>query len=184
MRSSNLLGGGVAFQTISGQAAYPLGTGAGTVGVAEDSFGKWDRETFRNYTTATGHRNEMVLDEIGFDNWRNSYMLGAERDVTTRPVAIAVGPDESLCLGPPPTSEYTITADYFVAPMEMVADTDVPTGLPVRFHMLIVYRAMMKYGGYESAPDVYQRGSEENASMYAQLQAVRAPRISMGGALA
>jgi hypothetical protein len=111
-------------------------------------------------------------------------MVGAMRAVQTRPVVIAVGPDQSLCLGPPPNALYTITADYFVAPTEMVADTDIPAGLPTRFHMLIVYRAMMKYAGFESAPEVYQRGSEENAGMYAQLLAVRAPRMSFGGALA
>jgi hypothetical protein len=50
--------------------------------------------------------------------------------------------------------------------------------------MLIVYRVMQKYGRYESAPEVYERGTEENAGMYAQLMAVRAPRVSFGGALA
>jgi hypothetical protein len=97
---------------------------------------------------------------------------------------IAVGPDQSLCLGPPPTDQYTITGDYFVAPSEMVADTDVPAGLPTRFHMLVVYLAMQKYAGYESAPEVMQRGASEGTRMYAQLQAVRAPRLSFGGALA
>ena len=33
MRSSNILGQGVSFQTVNGQASYPLGTGPGTVGV-------------------------------------------------------------------------------------------------------------------------------------------------------
>lgn len=184
MRSSNILGAGVSFATIAGQASYPLGIGAGTVGVGVDSFGKWDRETFRNFTTTVGFTNENYLDEIDFDRWRNSYMYGANRNVQTRPVAVAFGPDQSVCLGPPPNGLYTITGDYFVAPTEMVADTDVPTGLPVRFHMLIVYRVMMKYAGYESAPEVYERGSQENDGMYAQLQAVRAPRVSFGGALA
>ena len=59
-----------------------------------------------------------------------------------------------------------------------------PLGLPVRFHMLIVYRAMMKYGGYEAASEVMERGATENARMYAQLLSVRAPRMSFGGALA
>ncbi|HEY1441989.1 MAG TPA: hypothetical protein VGF65_14460 [Mycobacterium sp.] len=184
MRSSNLLGAGISFQTVGGQASYPLGTGPGTVGVDVEAFGKWDRESFRNFTTASGFQNEMFLDEIPYDTWRNSYMLGAMRTVQTRPVAIAVGPDQSLCLGPPPNSNYTITGDYFVAPTEMVVDTDVPLGLPTRFHMLIVYRVMQKYGRYESAPEVYERGTEENAGMYAQLMAVRAPRVSFGGALA
>lgn len=184
MRSSKILGQGVSFTTIAGQASYPLGTGAGTVGVAVDNFGKWDRETIWNYTTAVGFSDEINMDEIPFDVWRSTYMSNANRNVRTRPVAFAVGPDQSLCLGPNVNANYTVTGDYFVAPTEMVADTDIPVGIPTRFHMLIVYRAMMKYGGYESAPEVYQRGSQENDGMYAQLQTVRAPRIGWGGALA
>ena len=184
MRSSNILGQGIAFQTVAGQPSYPLGTGPGTVGVDPELFGKWDRETFRNFTTTVGFRNEMFLDAIPFDTWRDSYMLGAMRTVKTRPVTIAVGPDQSLNLGPPPNDQYTIAGDYFVAPSQMVADTDIPIGLPTRFHMLIVYRCMQKYGQYEAAPEVYQRGQEENAGMYAQLQAVRAPKVTWSGALA
>jgi hypothetical protein len=254
MRASSLLGSGVAFQTIAGKYSYPLaGTASGgdfssdfssdfattggvatdgTVGIAVDSFGKWDRDTFRCFTTAAstgvgdfssdfssdfstgsvstgssgdfssdfnsdfstagsavavtggGFNDEMFLDEIPYDAWRNGYMLGAMRRVQTRPYVIAVGPNQSLCLGPPPNGLYTITGDYWVAPSEMINDTDIPAGLPTRFQMLIVYRTMMKYAGYESAPEVYERGSQENAGMYAQLLAVRAPRMSWAGALA
>jgi hypothetical protein len=184
MRSSAVLGAGVSFATVAGQASYPLGTVPGTVGVNEDSFGKWDRETFRCYQTSIGFRGESPLGEISFDAWRDGYMFGATRNVQTRPAVIAVGPDQSLCLGPPPNALYTVTGDYFTAPTVLVNDTDTPVGLPSRFHMLIVYRTMQKYGGYESAPEVYQRGSEENAGMYAQLMSVRAPRMSLGGALA
>ena len=183
MRSSNLLGAGVSFPTTAGKATYPLGVGPGTVGIAADDFGKWDRETFRGFATFQGVRNEMFLDEIPFDAWRDSYMLGALRLGQTRPVVIAVGPDQSLNLGPPPNGAYTITGDFYMSPQEMTVDSDVPRGIPARFHMLIVYQAMMKYAGYESAPEVYQRGSQESASMYAQLLSARAPRMSFGGPL-
>lgn len=199
MRSSTLLGGGASFATVAGQASYPLGLSsgdfsgdfggdlggsAGTAGVDPERFGKWDRDTFRSFLTTAGFQDEMDLDEIPFDTWRDSYMLGSQRSVQTRPVAIAVGPDQSLCLGPPPNGLYTVTADYFLAPSEMVLDADIPVGLPTRFHMLIVYQAMIKYAGYESAPEVSQRGSSESARMYAQLRKARAPRISFAGALA
>lgn len=224
MRSSNLLGSGVSFRTVAGQASYPLGapmvfgsdfssdfgsdfgsggtSGAGgdftsdfssdfttgpvigTVGVLPDAFGKWDCETFRVFTTAVGFLDETFLDEIPFDRWRNGYMYGAMRITQTRPFVIAVGPDLSLNLGPPPNGRYTVTGDYFVAPSQMVADTDVPLGLPTRFQMLIVYYAMMKYGGYEAATEVYQRGSAESTRMMAQLAALRAPRFTFAGALA
>lgn len=187
MRSSNLLGAGISFTTIAGQASYPLGTGAGTVGVLPDDFGKWvteDTGTFRNYTTAAGFQNEMFMDVISYDRWRNSYMLGAMRATQTRPVAIAVGPDKSLCLGPPPNATLTVTGDYFVAPNTMEVDADTPVGLPGRFTMLIVYKMMQKYAGYEAAPEVMSRGQQEEAGMYAQLQARYAPRIGVAGSLA
>ncbi len=183
MRSSNILGAGASFVPLAGIPSCPLGTGPGTVGIAVDSFGKWDRETFRCYTTTVGFINEIFLDEIPYDVWRDAYMLGAMRTVQTRPVAIAVGPDQSLNVGPPSNGLYTVTGDYFVAPSVMSLDTDVPIGLPLRFHMLIVYKAMMKYAGYESAQEVYARGSMEYNLMFAQLEAVRMPMISFAGAL-
>ncbi len=185
MRSSNLLGAGISFTTVAGQASYPLGSGPGTVGIFDiDTFGKWDRDTFRNYPTAAGFVAETFLTDIAFDVWRDNYMLGAMRSVQTRPDVIAIGPDQSLNLGPPPNALYTVTGDFFRAAMPMVASTDTPTGLPSRFHMLIVYQTMMKYAGYESAPEVYQRGSSENARMYAQLEAIWAPEVTFGGSLA
>lgn len=185
MRSSQILGQGVSFQTIAGQFTYPLGGGAGTVGVAVDDFGKWDRDTVWSFTTSNGFNDEINLAEVSFDTWRASYMSNANRNVRSRPVVFAVGPDQSLCLGPNVNGDYTVTADYFVAPTDMVADADIPIGLPKRFYMLPVYRCMIKYGGYEAAPEVSQRGTEENAGMYSQLTMARAPRISWGmGALA
>lgn len=184
MRSSNILGAGVSFATVAGQPSYPLGTGAGTVGVDVADFGKWDYTTFRNFTTAVGYINENFLTPISFDRWRDGYAYGAQRNVQTRPTVIAIGPDQSLNLGPYPNGLYTITGDYWVAPSTMVLDTDVPVGLPARFYMLIVYYALMKYGQYTPAPEAYQRGQMESNGMYRQLQVVRAPRIGWAGALA
>lgn len=184
LRSSNILGAGFSFQTVAGQASYPLGTGPGTVGVTTDVLGKYDRETIWNYTTAVGFNDEINMGEVPFDVWRATYMSNANRNVRTRPVAFAVGPDLSINLGPNVNANYTVTGDYFMVAPVLTLDADIPFGLPTRFHMLCVYRAMMKYGGYESAPEVYQRGSQENDGMYAQLQALRAPRITFAGALA
>ena len=184
MKSSNLLGSGVSFTTVAGTAYYTLGTGAGTVGVTAANFGKWDRTAFRNYTTTVGTNNEMYLDWIPYDTWRNAYMFGAMRSVQTRPVAVAIGPDNSVCLGPPPNALYTVTGDYFIAPTTMSQDTDTPTGLPVRYHMAIVYKAMEYYGSYEAAPEVLQRGQSSYKRLLAELEALRLPEISFAGSLA
>lgn len=184
LRSSNLLGAGASFTTVGGQASYLLGSGAGTCGITAAQFGKWDTETFRNYSTSVGFSNEIQMDPIPFDTWRDAYMFGAMRTEQTRPVAIAVGPDNSLCLGPPPNALYTITGDYFTAPTTMSADTDVPTGLPAQFHMLIVYKGMMLYAGYEAASEVFQKGAAGWNQLLAQLQPTNSPQVSYGGALA
>lgn len=184
MRSSNLLGAGVSFSSVYGQSVYPLGSGAGTVGVTSDDFGKWDLDTFRCYTTAAGTNDETFLDPIGYDAWRNAYMLGAMRQVRTRPVVVARAPNESICLGPPTDSIYTITGDYFVAPTQMEEDDDVPTGLPTQFHNLIVFRGMMMYGAYEAAPEVSTRGEYEWKKQLAELEARKVPQASFCGALA
>lgn len=184
MRSSNILGSGVSFATVAGQFSYPLGTGAGTVGVAADSFGKWDEYSFRVQTTTVGVQDETFLDNILYDQWRNSYMLGAMRAVQTRPVAIAVGPDRSLNLGPPPNALYTVTGDYWVAPSAMEDDDDVPTGLPPQFHMLIVYGCMKKYAYYESAPEVLASADMQHKPMMDLLEKNRGAVMGWGGALA
>lgn len=183
MRSSNLLGAGASFVTVAGTATYPLGTGAGTCGIAVSVFGKWARDSFRCYTTTVGTNDENILDPITFDAWRDVYMYGANRAVQTRPVAVAVGPDESVCIGPPSNGLYTVTGDYFTAPTIMLSDTDVPTGLPVAQHMLIVYKGMMSYAGYEAASEVFQRGKAGWDMMLAQLEALKMTEVAWAGAL-
>jgi hypothetical protein len=184
MRSSNLVGLGVSFTTIAGDYDYPLGTGPGTVGVPADNFGKWDPFSFRCYTTAFGFNDEDPLGPIGYDAWRDGYMLGAQRTVQTRPTVVAIGPNDTVVVAPPPTDQYTITADYYIAPTIMTLDDDRPTGLPVQYHMLIVYLAMTYYAGYESAPEVLDRGQAGYSQMLRQLARSQAQGISIAEALA
>jgi hypothetical protein len=195
MRASNILRlstsaplgsptAGAQFVPLAGQATCPLGIGAGTVGIDPETFAEWDEWSFRNYTTTTGFTDEIAMGSVSFDRWRNSWMMNASRTVQTRPTVVAIGPDKSVNLGSPSNGLYTVTGDYFVAPVSMVEDTDIPVGLPTRYHMLIVYRTMIKYGYYDSASEVLQRGTYENNGMFAQLEAQYAPRFRRAGALA
>lgn len=171
------------FTTVSGQATYALGTGAGTCGVSVATFGMWNRDTFRNYPTAVGNRGEVFMDFIHFQTWRDTYQYGALRYTTTRPVQMSISPEKSICLGPTPNGDYTISGDYYLAPSLMSADADVPA-LPAQYHMAIVYRAMMSYGAYESAPEVYQRGELEFGKLMRRMTADRLPETTWAGALA
>lgn len=191
MRSSYLLRSasrpdeGVSFATVTGQAVYPLGTGAGTVGVEADNFMDWIPTSFRNNTTGNGGQDEIFLDWVSYDTWRDAYAFGAQRQVQTRNVAIAVGPDNSICLGPYPINLYTLTGDYYRAPSTLVNDDDTPLYLPKQFMMAIVYKAMRdSYGGYENAADVIARGARGYRGMLRQLSNLRGGIITAGRTLA
>lgn len=184
MRSSYVLGSGAVFATVAGTASYPLGSGSGTCGVTVATFGKWDPMTFRTYTTATGTSDETYLDQIPFDTWRDAYMIGNLRTVQTRPVAVAIGPNKSVCIGPPSNGNYTVEGDYWLAPSAMSADASEPTGLPTQFQMMIVWRALTMYASFWAAPEVYERGMSNYNMLISRLEAQRLPTIAYAGALA
>lgn len=183
MRSSVLVGGGVSFPTVAGQGSYALGTASGTVGISSDTFGKWDRYSFRNNPTGVS-TGEIYMEPIDYDVWRDGYMYGAQRNARSRPTVLAVGPSQEICLGPMPADGWTVTGDYYRAPVAMAADDDIPLGLPSQFVMLIVYQAMVYYGEYEAAPEVVTRGQSGYGKMVRELEALRFREITTAGALA
>jgi hypothetical protein len=150
---------------------------------AFNDFGNWQPNTFRNFVTAVGQQSEITMEHIDYEAWRNTYAFGAPRFTSTRPLEIAVGPGQSLNLGPTPITGYTISGDYFSVPTEMAIDTDTPV-LPTQFHMAIVYKAMMFYGASESAAEVYQEGEAEFGKMLRSLANQQLNAALIGGALA
>lgn len=169
----------VSFVTVDGQATYALGSGAGTTGVTAAVFGMWDRRSFRNYPTATGTPAEICMGYIDHDRWRDTYQIGSSRTATSQPYQFTITPAKAIGLGPVPASGYTITGDYFTCPTEMSADVDIPA-LPAHYHMAIVYRAMMMYGAYEAAPEVYQRGEMEYKRLMSRVEHDRLPEFTFG----
>ena len=151
-------------------------------GITAGTFGMWQRRSFRNYPTATGNTAEVEMYDMDYDDWRGTYLFGGNRSVRTRPIEFAIGPNKAINLGPVPDVGYTITADYFTAPLDMAADADVPA-IPVHFNMAIVYRAMMAYAGFDAASEVYQRGELEFGKLMRRMTADRIPEAGFSGAL-
>lgn len=165
--------------TISGQAIYTpvqCGITAGTHRI-------WARDTFRNFLTSGGTDTEVHMGWISYDAWRDTYRYGATRSLTTQPRHFSITPAKAIAVGPFPNGDYTVTGDYWLAPVKLTLDADVPN-IQVEDFMVIVYGAMMKYGRYESAPEVYQGGLDGYNEIFAQMTADRMPDIVMGGALA
>lgn len=174
--------GSVSFQTVPQQATYTQQQ-AGITDLAE-----WLMNTsfcsFRTYDTNVGPNSEIFLNYITYDNYRDTYLYGNMRQSYARPLYITVTPDMSIALGQiPDSTNYTIVGDYFKTPTQMVENTDTPN-LPDRFHMLIVYLALMYYGEYEQ--DEYVRATAEvnYNKMMGRLNISQLPEVVAGGALA
>lgn len=142
------------FTTTGGQATYTPAQ-AGT-----SNFGLWVRDSFRNYPTATGTDAEIEMEFIGYDLWRHRYQLGSARTATSQPAEFTITPAKAIGLGPVPAAGYTVTADYFTKPVALSADADAHV-IPTQYEEIIVYRAMMLYGGFEAASETYDRGRQE-----------------------
>ncbi len=170
----------VQFNTVTQQQEYtPTQAGVGT------TFGNWKRDSFRCSSVGQNYADEQLLNFMEWTTFRNLYQYGNMRTTYARPVVVAITPGatKKLAFGSIPNQPYVITGEYYKKPTELSADIDEPT-LPERFHMAIVYRAMMFYAGYEAAPEVYQRGELEFRRLINRLNIDQLPNVISGPPLA
>ena len=123
------------------------------------------------------------MDPTEFDVWRDSNEYGALRFVATRPIEITIDPQKALRVGPMPVTGYTVLGDYFLAPAYFTADDDVPA-LPPRFHMMIVWKALLDYAGYEESNPVVLRAQRKLRVFERALAQNQLPSVGFAGALA
>lgn len=165
--------------TTLGQYAYtPV-----QCGIPADTFGSWVRHEMRQYNTAAGLRSELPVYHMAYDRWRRQYNLGGLRDQLGPPREYAVAPDQSLVLGPAPLAGYTMTGDYYRAPVTLSLNADIPALPPGFNHMIIVYAAKMKYGAHEAAPEVYAEGERAYLPLLSRLEVGQLEEIGISGAL-
>lgn len=135
------------------------------------------------YLTSNGKGAETHIELADYDSFRDLYLMGSGPTTYGPPFVYAIAPaDKSILLGPNPDNVYTVTIEYFKAPQVLATDADVPT-LPSRLHMMIVYRAMQKYGMFNAALEQVQQGETEYNRMFNKLLMDQAPTISFGGSL-
>lgn len=117
-------------------------------------FSMWDTETFRIYATSEGVAGETILPYLGYNDFIRTYHVGTR--TTGLPVCFTIGNDRRIILGPKPDKQYTVSGEYWKSIQTLSADADTPD-MPDEFHPYIVYKALEKYGLYESAIEVVGR---------------------------
>lgn len=168
------------FPTVNGQQSYTPAQANTT------NFANWKilpENTFRIYQTSLGFSNEIWMPRWDYAYFRDLYLFGAMRTNTSRPVVYTIDDFKNIILGPIPNAAgYTVVGDYYKVPTELALDADIPS-MPVEYHRAIVFRTMMFYGAYESAPDVYNEGKEEFKKIMMRLELNQLPQIDLGGPL-
>lgn len=166
------------FQTVAQQWQYNPATDCGLT-----DFANWKRDSFRASTAGANYGDEQLLNYMDWGQYRNLYQYANMRNTYQRPVVASVMPNKDLALGAIPDQAYVIDGEYYTQPVTLTADTDTML-IPSRFEMIVVYRAMTYYGGYEAAPEVLSRGMQEYSRMYMRLDIDQLPTVTSGPPLA
>lgn len=176
----------VVFDTIANQGEYAPGTTTfstpAVVGLT--NFGIWRQKSFRVYLKSAGVGTEWLLGYKDYSPFRDFYLLSSRKLTYARPTEITISPSKSLILGLAPNDIYTVSGEYYIDPQVLSADADIPTAaFPSRYHYAIVYKAMMKYGAFESAAEVYGRGQAEYKSMMNKIRMNQLPKMQRGASM-
>lgn len=85
---------------------------------------------------------------------------------------------QALNVGPTPDAAYTLRASYWRSPQALALDADTP-GLPVEFHLHLVWRALIELASYDAAPEVLTRAQANLTLVEADLIGLHGPEIEM-----
>jgi len=144
-------------------------------------FAFWYKHAFKCYLTSGGVGGEYPLIWMPWEAFRRRYRYGTQNDGP--PCHVSVDPLQQFCLGPKPNGIYVVGGDYQLGPQILAADDDAPE-MPSRFHDLIMFHAMLKYGGSRVAPEAMLRAATEAAPLRAALTRDQRPSIGLGGSIA
>lgn len=159
------------FQTIANQGEYAFDQAP----LSLTDFAWWHENAFRIYKNTIDNEDYLYFREY---NWfRDANLIGTNRTTAAYPSEITISPTNSLMLFQlPDSTDYYVSGDYQKTPTELTLDADIPD-MPVRFHMAIVWKALIHYGGKESYPDAYSRGKELYKKLMYQLEQDQLPRV-------
>ncbi len=150
-------------------------------------FRRWDldsRERPLIYLSADGKATER---QLAIDNWTHfRYLYVRATHTAAYPGAIAVDVANNLYLGPTPDAVYRVTGNYWKSNQALAADADIPE-LPADYHMMIVWRAIVKYAYNTVSHEVLARAKAEGPPLYDALvlnQAYSRLSFSVAGPLA
>lgn len=175
--------------TTSGDDTYAFGDCTDTIASALISaFRDWCGQTDKSwdvpikiYLASAGIGTQTTLTYLPWGYFEALYLRGSPSN--TFPCHWSIDPQRKLRIGPKPDGIYTLTGDYMKSATLMSGDSDTPA-MPAEFRMGVVYGAMMKYGRYQAAPEVFSDGQANYKRILREMRRTQRPPDEEGGALA
>lgn len=159
------------FPTVAEQGEYTLSD------LSITDFASWHKDSFRVYKDTVG--NETYLPYLPYNMFRDIYLISNVPTTYSMPSVMTISPIKSIVLALPPNdASYVITGDYQSTPAKLTLDADTPA-MPERFHMAIVWKALMYYAAYESYPEKYSTAEREYKRIRNQLEIDQLPEITI-----
>jgi hypothetical protein len=125
----------------------------------------FDVDTFKYYKKSDGPSYKSHLSYLAYSEFvekSNDYSS------TSDPIFITVTPTKSIRVWPAPDDTFVVCAEAFRKPQSMTANTDIPI-LPENFHMMIVWKGLIDYAGFEESGAIFKYASIQFDAFYTQL---------------
>lgn len=170
--------------TVAGTGEYAYTSCTDTVTLlAIARFARWykSRYDWKCYLSSGGVAGEYFLQWLNWEDFKFLYRKGTQTN--GQPVYVSMDPTLKFTLGPKPSAVYVVSSDYQLGPQILAANSDEPE-MPSRFHNLIVFEAMSKYGGTRVAPEAMLRAVSEGDRLRAALELDQLARMRYGEPLA
>lgn len=118
---------------------------------------------------------DQPLSELSWETYRRrGYMSAQDR---RQPTAYTFRPDGVMQVFPMPDSNYALNVEYNILPTPMMDDTDV-SAIPVRFHDVILHKALMYYASHEEDQSLLQFSTMRYNDTLAELASACLPKLT------
>lgn len=115
------------------------------------------------YRVSDGVTKQSELGLADWERFRRTYIRATPTPAA--PTYITADEHNSLWLGPNPDDVYRVTGEYWKSNQTLAANDDEPE-CPEDYHMLIVYRALTKYGYDQVAQEILSKAAFEGQALY------------------
>lgn len=118
---------------------------------------------------------QIELDYRPWETFRRLYPVKQPGE----PRTWSINPANEFVVNTIPTASVTIAAERYKLPTRLAADTDVP-GMPERYHMAIVWKAVMKYADEQEAGTLRETARDKHAQIMANVLMECTPEMTFG----